>query len=124
MEIDTPFVHLRIKDDVLVGTYKKDLRINLEIAKEIVRTRLSFTGGRKLPSIILSEGLISIDKAAREFLVSEEGTEGLTVCAIIVDSSFSRFLGNFFMKVNKTKMPVKMFSDISKAERWLQQFVT
>jgi hypothetical protein len=123
MELDTPYVHLRIRDKILVGTYKKNLRINLEIAKEIVRTRLSFTGGKKMPSLILSQGVISMDRPAREYLASEEATQGLVASAIIVNSAFSSFLGNFFMKVNRTKMPVKIFYDISMAEKWLQQFI-
>ena len=123
MELDTPYVHLRIKDKILVGTYKKNIRINLEIAKEIVRARLSFTGNRKMPSLIISQGIVTIDKPAREYLSSDEATVGLVASAILVNSKFSSFLGNFFLTVNKTKMPVKIFSDISKAEKWLQQFI-
>lgn len=123
MELDTPYVHLRIKDKILVGTYKKNIRINLEIAKEIVRARLSFTGNRNMPSLIISQGIVTIDKPAREYLSSDEATVGLVASAILVNSKFSSFLGNFFLTVNKTKMPVKIFSDISIAEKWLQQFI-
>lgn len=123
MELDTPYVHLRIKDKILVGTYKKNIRINLEIAKEIVRARLSFTGNRNIPSLIISQGIVTIDKPAREYLSSDEATVGLVASAILVNSKFSSFLGNFFLTVNKPKMPVKIFSEISKAEKWLQQFV-
>lgn len=123
MELDTRFVHLCIKDKILVGTYKKNLRINFEIAKEIVCTRLSFTGGKKMPSMIISHGVISMDKPAREYLASDEATKGLAASAIIVNSTFSSFLGNFFLAVYKTKMPVKIFADIPSAEKWLQQFI-
>lgn len=123
MELDTPYVHLRIKDKILVGTYKKNIRINLEVAKEIVRARLSFTGNTKMPSLIISQGIVTIDKPAREYLSSDEATVGLIASAILVNSEFSSFLGIFFLTVNKTKMPVKIFSEISKAEKWLQQFI-
>ena len=123
MELDTPFVHISIKDKILVGTYKKNLRINLEIAKEIVRARLSFTGGKKMPSMIISQGVISMDKPAREYLASDEAIVGLAASAIVVNSPFSSFLGSFFLAVNKTKMPVKIFADIPSAEKWLQQFI-
>ena len=123
MELDTPFVHISITDKILVGTYKKNLRINLEIAKEIVHARLSFTAGKKMPSMIISQGVVSIDKPAREYLVSDEAIEGLAASAIIINSTFSSFLGNFFLTVYKTKMPVKIFADIASAEKWLQQFI-
>jgi hypothetical protein len=76
-----------------------------------------------MATIILSQGVTSIDKPAREYLASQKGTEGLSASAIIVNSPFSRLLGNFFLRVNKTSIPVKLFSDISKAEKWLQQYI-
>jgi len=76
-----------------------------------------------MPSMIISQGVVSIDKPAREYLVSVEAIEGLAASAIIINSTFSSFLGNFFLAVYKTKMPVKIFADIASAEKWLQQFI-
>ncbi len=123
MEIDTKYVHLRIKDSILAGTYKKNVHITLDIAKEIVRTRISFTRGTKMPSLILSEGVISIDKAAREYFVTPESTEGLAASAIITHSPFSSFLGNLFLQLTRGSIPVKIFTNRIKAEKWLQQFI-
>lgn len=123
MELDTNYVHLLIKDKILIGTYKKNLRISLDVAKEIVRTRLSFTRGIPMPSMIISQGVVSMDKAAREYLASDEAIQGLTASAIIVHSSFSSFLGNFFLNVNKPRIPVKIFYKRAGAEKWLQQFI-
>jgi hypothetical protein len=122
--LDSPYIHLKIKDGILIGTYKKDLKINLDIAREIVNTRLTFTDQKNLPAIIFNQGVISMDKAAREFLSSSEGIKGLKAAAIIVDSPFSSFLGNFFLTVNKTALPVKLFSNAQRALKWLQMFVT
>jgi hypothetical protein len=124
MEYDTPFVHLRIKDNMLIVSYRKNLIINLDVAQKIVLQRQSFTRGQKMATIIFSQGVTSIDKPARDFLASSKGTEGLSASAIIVNSPFSRSLGNFFLMVNKTSIPVKLFSSISQAEKWLQQFIT
>jgi hypothetical protein len=124
MEHDTPFVHLRIKDNILIVSYRRNLIINLDVAHKIVLYRQSFSRGKKFAAIILSQGVTSIDKPAREYLASEEGTEGLFASAIIVNSAFSRFMGNFFMRVNKTSIPVKLFSNISQAKKWLQQFIS
>lgn len=123
MEHDTQFVHLRIKDNILIVSYRKDLIINLDVAQKIVLQRHSFTRGQKMAAIIFSQGVTSIDKPAREYLASSKGTEGLSASAIIVNSPFSRFLGNFFLKVNKASIPVKLFSNISLAEKWIQPFI-
>jgi len=123
MEMETTHVYLRIKDNILIGTYKQDVHITLDIAKEIVRSRISFTRGATMPCIILSDGIISIDKAARNYLGSTEATLGLSASAIISKSAFSIVLGNFFLKLSNRNMPVKLFRSSVKAEQWLQQFI-
>jgi len=124
MEFDSPFMHLLVRDKILVGTYKQNLRISLEVAKAIVQARISFTGAEEMPALIDSKGVISMDKPAREYLASEEGTKGLSASAIVVNSTFSTFLGNFFLTVNRPrKMPVKIFTDVAAAEKWLKQFI-
>lgn len=123
MELDTPYVHLSIKNKILVGIYKRNQRISLDTAREIVHTRKAFTYGFSMPALIISQGLVSIDRPARKYFSSDEGTAGLTACAVVVNSIFSSFLGNFFLSVNKTVMPVKIFSDVNRAEIWLQRFV-
>jgi hypothetical protein len=123
MELDTRYVHLLLKDDILIGTYKKGLHINLEIAQEIVRTRISFMEGKKIPAMIITKGIIGISKPARDYLSSKEGTEGLVASAIIAGASFNNLMGNFFLKVHKTAMPVRIFSDKLHAEKWLKKFI-
>ena len=124
--LDTPYIHLKIEDGILTGTYKKGLKITVEIAKEIVESRLNFLEGRNYPTLILNQGVISMDKGAREFLSSAEAMKGIKAAAIILDSPFSSFLGNFFLNVNayKTTMPVKIFTSPHHAYKWLKKFVT
>ena len=123
MNLETPYVHLCIKNKILIGTYKTNQRISLETAKEIVRARKAFTQTMPMPAMIISQGIVSIDRPARHYLSSAEATDGLTACAIVAGSAFSSFLGNFFLSVNKSPMPVKIFSDVNQAEKWLQRFV-
>lgn len=124
MELDTPYVHLCIRNKILVGTYKKNLRIDLEVAKEIVSARQSFTGTEIFATLIISQGVISMSRQAREYLSSPEATVGLSASAIVVDTLFSSFLGNFFLAVNKTTIPVKIFANTFDAEKWLQRFIS
>ena len=123
MELETPYVHLCTRNKILVGTYKANQRISIDAAKDIVRTRKKFTSGIPMPALIISQGLVSIDRPARKYLSSEEATTGLKACAIVVNSAFSSFLGNFFLTVYKTTMPVRIFPTVEKAEKWLQHFI-
>ena len=121
--LENDYVHLEIREGILIGIYKKGLKINLPIAREIVRSRLAFTANRKFPALIFNQGVISMDKEARQFLSSEDGIKGLKAAAIVLDSPFGSFLGNFFLAVNKTSLPVKIFANQAKAKKWLLQFI-
>jgi hypothetical protein len=120
---DTPHVLLEMKDGILFGTYKKGLKMNLEVAKDIVKARLEFTGGKNVPAIIYNQGVVSMDKPARDFLASPDGTKGLKAAAMMLDSAFSSFLGNFYLSVNKPPMPVRIFTNTKAALGWIQKFV-
>lgn len=123
MELDTHYIHLAIENKILIGTYKNLVKIDLDAARHIVQERIRFAANRKMPAMIISGRLVSMDKPARDYLASAQGTEGLLACAIIVTSPFARLLGIYFMSVNKPPIPVKIFRDTSKAEQWLQQYI-
>ncbi len=121
-ELNLPYLLLKIENGILVGTYKNDVHITLEMAKDIVQSRLLLTEKKTIPCLIMSNGVVSMDKSAREFLASEQGTVALNASAIFVKSAFSCFLGNFFIKVNKTTIPVRLFTEVVKAKQWLEKF--
>jgi hypothetical protein len=123
MEPATPYLRLYIKDGILVGHYIQKVHIDLAKAYDIVRSRLEFAKGKAYPTMIIGHGIISMDKPAREYLSSAAATEGLIATAIVVNSEFHRIVGNFFISVNRTAMPVRIFRDEAKAEKWLQKFI-
>ncbi len=122
--LHSTYVDFVLEDNLLTATFKKGLRIDLETAKEIVATRLKFTDAKIIPVLILNEGVISMDKAARDYLASEDGTKGVKAAAIVLRSTFGSMLGNFFLKVNTPEMPVKIFYDTTKAIHWLNKFIS
>ena len=40
--LDTPYVHMELKDGIIIGHYKSDQKITLDIAREVVATRYEF----------------------------------------------------------------------------------
>jgi hypothetical protein len=123
MEPVTPYLQLYIKDGILVGHYRQKVHIDLARARDIVRSRLAFAKGKTYPTMIIGHGIISMDKPAREYLSSAAATKGLSATAIVVNSEFHRIVGNFFISVNRTAMPVRIFKDTVRAEKWLQKFI-
>ena len=120
--LDTHYVHYELQDDLLIGTYKKGLKISLEMAKEIVKTRLEFADHKPVVALVVNQGVLSMDKKARDYLSSDEGVRGLIAGAIVVDTPFGSFLGNFYLAVTDPKMPTRIFSKKEAALKWLQQF--
>jgi hypothetical protein len=59
MKLTTTFVELLIEDEILIVTYKTGIQINQEVAEKIVCSRLSFTGNKQIPAMILSHGVVS-----------------------------------------------------------------
>jgi hypothetical protein len=118
------YVNFEMDNNILVATYKKASKINLEIAKTIVEARLNFTERKELPVLVYNQGVVSMDKLARDFLSSTEGVKGLKAGAIILDSPFTSLLSNFFIKVSKPKIPAKTFTNKTAALKWLKQYVS
>ena len=97
--LDTPYVYYVLRDDLLTSTYKKNTRITLEIAKDIVKDRLDFADHRPVLVLLYSEGVKGIDKKARDYFSSEKGVEGLIAVACVVKNKFSSFITNFFLAI-------------------------
>jgi hypothetical protein len=120
--LDTPYVHFELQDDLLICTYKRGLKLNLDMAKEIVKTRLEFINYKPTLVLVYNQGVVSMDKKARDYLSSDEGLRGCIAGAIVLDSPFGTFLGNFYLSVTKPKMPARIFSKTEAALKWLQKF--
>ena len=120
MEIfENKIIKMEIIDDIMHATYKRGMKIELEDAKNIVDERLKMLNGRVLPSIVFDGGVVSLDKAARDYFSSVEGTQGIQCVAIVQSSMFSKMLVNFFLKITKPKLKVKAFDDSNEAIAWL-----
>lgn len=121
-KIDTPFVLYEIRDNILIATYKKGVKIDLDIARKIVSDRRTVMGNKSMPVMVLNQGVISMDKEARDYLSSPDANKGLIAGAIISDSVFTSILSNFFLSVSKPNIPAKMFTSQEQAMKWLQKF--
>jgi len=122
-ELDTPYVHYQIRNKVLIATFKKGMKIDLEAAKHIVQDRLAFTGNKMMVALVYNQGVQGMDKEARDFLSSPQGNKGLKAGAIVMDSAFTSILGNFFLSVNKPNIPARLFTNEEQAMKWLQKYI-
>lgn len=120
--LDTPYVYLELNEGIISGYYKSELIIDLETAKDIVRLRNEFQEQKVYPAMIFDNGVRSMNKEARDYFSTKEGSRGLSAAALVLKSPFSKMFGNFLLKINSPVMPVKIFNDQVKAKLWLNQF--
>jgi hypothetical protein len=120
--LETPYVSFEIDNGILIATYKPSITISLKHAKEIVSSRLSFIDKPTMPTLILNQGIIKMDKDARDYLASADGIAGVKCAAILINSNFISITVNFFLKVTKTKLLVKTFTDKEHALTWLSGY--
>lgn len=123
MKTETNYVTLELINGIIVAKYN-EVFVTLEIAKEVLNTRSSFTEERSYPMVVDCSLLKGVDKEARDFFSHKEGSQGLKASALVVKSRFNAFFVNFLIKVNlhKTDLPVKMFYDVDDAIHWLEQY--
>lgn len=120
--LDTTYVYLELEDDLLIGYYKKDKKIDLEAAKQIVRDRIAFTNNNPVLALAVNLGVRNMTKEARDYLASKEGVASVIAGAIIVGSPVGSFIGNWYLSLSKPLIPSRTFTKKEAALKWLRQF--
>lgn len=118
--LETEYIQFELEGDLLIATYKKGKKIDASVARQIVRDRVEFTQGRPVLVLLVNQGVISIDKDARAYLSSPEGTAGIKAAAILSDTAATAIIGNFIIQVNKPHIPVRLFINRERAVGWLR----
>jgi hypothetical protein len=101
--------------------FKKD-KLDIDVAKECVTLRLAASGERYFPTLIDATTLKSVTKEARDYFGSDEGSRQILASALIINSVVGKFITNFFLQINKPKVPIRVFTDKKDAVSWLRQF--
>lgn len=110
---------IEVINEIAYIEFNKAIKIELEHAIEMVSIRKKATNN--VPRLVIMDGtnIINVSKEARDYLSSEEATEGIIAGAFIVDSPLTKILGNFFLKISKPNKPSKLFTNREEATEWL-----
>jgi len=125
-ESDVPVVRLRTgffwrRDGVLYGESLEDAEETLADAKEqLMHQRGMLIGGKAMPFVMDIRHARSLSRDARAYFASEEAREIFSATALIIGSPLSRTLGNFFLGLNRTRMPTRLFTSTPDALAWLR----
>lgn len=116
------YVSIWIEDGILFSNYKKQLDIDLDIAKRIVKDRIEFTGGASYPILIDFTNLKSATKEARDYMNDPNGgLKGLLGGAFLTNSVVTTVFINLYLKINKPSIPARFFTKKEDAIKWLKE---
>lgn len=110
------------EDGIARTKVKKGSEVKLEHARENSVVVNSFYIDRKFPLLIDGRGIKSMEREARAFFTANGRRTNTLAFAIIIDSSVSKVVGNFFLGINKPIVPTKLFLNEETAIEWLEQF--
>lgn len=110
------------EEGILRTTFLEGAEIDLEEAKENLRSVRKLSGGNKILNLVDGRAYFTMTKRARDFAAGKESNEFNIACAIVSNSLTNRLLINFFITFHKPPAPVKMFSSEEEALKWLRKF--
>ena len=116
---ENEFAEFWIEDDILHFVYKKDVDIDLKAAKKIVDDRIALQNGVSYPAFCDFRGANSTTNDARDYLANE-GSSFLQGVAILMSSPIPKIIDNFYMVINKPRVPTRVFTDKESALNFLK----
>jgi hypothetical protein len=109
-------------DDIVFFKYAPKLEMNITVAKEIVASRLSYTGGRPVYTLIDFTNVKSVTKEARDYMNSPEGgLKGVLGGAFLSKNVVATLFINLYLKVSHPIVPAKFFTAKEEALDWLNK---
>jgi len=121
LEIETASYHL--DNDMLYMRIKENADISLEAAIEGVNTRRKLHGDKKVLLLVDMRLVGEVHRDARAYAAKKEVEEMNKAMALLTGKSLpAKIIANFFIKVNKPRVPTKLFKDEKKAVEWLKTF--
>jgi hypothetical protein len=92
-------------------------------AVEYLKIQKKLAKGIKRPLLVNIGNIKSMDRDARIYLGSDVAGENINSVALVISSHLGRIIGNFFLGLNKTKYPTRLFTSTAEADIWLREFL-
>ena len=105
---------------ILIQTYNEDTDLTLDDAQADFESYNALCEECKMPVLIDMENVKSVEREARAYYSSEQATKYITAAALLITNPVNRIIGNFYMGLNKTAFPFRLFTEKEKAIQWLK----
>jgi hypothetical protein len=107
--------------DIICVVFNKNLKVDIEIANQLVSDRLDFTQNKNYYYIIDLSNVRQITPDAKFFMQRSDGAlKNILGAAFIASNPVSALLANIFIKAEKD-FPSKFFSKMNDALDWIHE---
>ena len=116
--------HTWMESDGIARTVvKPNAEVLLQDAEQNTATVATFFNGKKFPLLVDIRNIKSISPDAREHFTLKGRESVVNAFAILMSSSLSQMIGNFFLTFQNPAVPVKLFNHEQEALAWLARFI-
>lgn len=122
-EVEVRSQWIRLGDDgILYIKTKPGAEIDRDEAEASVRAAIQLCHEPR-PALIDLSDLRRMTRDARMYYSGPETAKGRSALALLIKSPVAKMFGNFFMGLNKSTVPTRLFTSEPEAIAWLRGFL-
>lgn len=123
VEIPEATITLR-SDSIITVRYKRNVVLDVELQLRMRKIYAELTQGKKMNFVFSADLGFIVTKEARENAELLADSSPIKSYAILVNNIAYRLVANFYYKINKPKVPYKLFSTLEDAVHWIYTLET
>lgn len=121
VEIDKAII-TKIEDKIICLQFKDGVDFEEDDAIETDKIFYDLCEGKPFCSLIDARVYGSISSKAREFFANDKLVKDIRIAeAFVLNNLATRMLAKFYINFNKPNNPIKIFSNVDDAKRWLSE---
>ena len=94
--------------------------LDIDTLEKMTKTGDEWNGTKLCANLIDLRDMIFVDSKTRAYAAAQYRSH-VAGQAIIIESKISRYFANLFLKFSNPKVPTKLFTNESDAEKWLKE---
>lgn len=107
-------------DGIIAIRINQGAKQSLADAQENVASLRNLAAGRRAPALIDMSGALPLDPEVRHYYADPKIADAVSAIALVVAASpLGRMMGNVYMRMARTGVPMRLFPDEPSAVAWL-----
>jgi len=118
--LEIPEAHISLRSDGIIHVdYKKNVTLDVNLQVSMRKIFIRLTEGKKFHFIFSAAEGFTLTKEARENTDILDSNSPISAYGIVANNLAYKLIANFYLKVNKPKVPFKLFLTVEDAAQWL-----